>query len=287
MKRFKLLSFAVLVVAMMNSVLASAHTGFINVLSREAGSGTRDTFVELVGVVDENGDDATTVEADIQNTTSGIMQTVAGFSQAIGYSSLASMDDSIKAISIDGVEPTNETVRNGEYEIARAFNIVWNEDKLSDLHRDFMKFIYSSQASEIIEEMGYTGVDPLEEGAIEHPTYEVAELSGNISIVGSTSVTPVMEKLGEEYSKLNPGVKIDLTSNGSTAGVNGIIEGTADFGLASRAISEEEQEQVSHAAVALDAIVIVLNKSNDVDKMSLETVQKIFLGEITDWEDVE
>ena len=311
-----------------------AQEGPINVISREDGSGTRGAFVEIVGVVDENGDDMTSQAASIQNSTNGVMTTVAGDPASIGYISLGSLDDSVKAVKVDGVEATAENIKAGDYAIARPFNVAWKKDgEMSDVATDFLSYIHSADGQAIVEEEGYissAGVNEEEEAGSEEAAseegseaagseeaaseegseetaseesseeatseagseeagaelaaYEAKEgLKGDIEVVGSTSVTPLMEKLAEEYMGLNPDVKINITSNGSSAGMEAAMEGTADLGMASRELSDEEKEALEFDAIAIDGIAVVVNKENAVEDLKLEAIKNIFLGDVADW----
>lgn len=304
LKALPLLAVAGLVFSAVTPVLA--QEGSIGVVSREDGSGTRGAFVEIVGVVDEDDNDMTTLDAVIQNSTNGVMQTVAGDSQAIGYISLGSVDDSIKVVPIDGVEASAENVTNGTYPIARPFNVAWsNEGDLSEVAADFLTFIHSADGQAIVEEEGYVQVTPKadeeaateeesteesteesSEEAVELPAYEAAGLEGTVEVVGSTSVTPVMEKLAEAYSALNEGVTINITSNGSSAGMEAAMNGTADLGMASRELDEEEQAALNFDAIAIDGIAVIAHPENPISGLTLENVKQIFLGEVTEWEEV-
>lgn len=309
LKALPLLAVAGLAFSAVTPVLA--QEGSIGVVSREDGSGTRGAFVEIVGVVDEDDNDMTTLDAVIQNSTNGVMQTVAGDSQAIGYISLGSVDDSIKVVPIDGVEASAENVTNGTYPIARPFNVAWsNEGDLSEVAADFLTFIHSADGQAIVEEEGYVQVTPkadeeaateeesteesteesseeaASEEAVELPAYEAAGLEGTVEVVGSTSVTPVMEKLAEAYSALNEGVTINITSNGSSAGMEAAMNGTADLGMASRELDEEEQAALNFDAIAIDGIAVIAHPENPISGLTLENVKQIFLGEVTEWEEV-
>ncbi|MGX7106230.1 substrate-binding domain-containing protein [Hutsoniella sourekii] len=260
-----------------------AQEGPINVVSREDGSGTRGAFVEIVGVVDENDDDMTVQTAAIQNSTNGVMQAVAGDPAAIGYISLGSLDDTVKAVKVDGVEATPENVKSGDYPIARPFNLAWNNSEdLSEAAQDFVNFIHSAEGQAVVEEEGFISV--AKDGE-ELPAFEAGEVEGTIEVVGSTSVTPVMEKLQEAYNKLNDKVTINITSNGSSAGMSAAMDGTADLGMASRELSEEETAALDSDAIALDGIAVVVNNENPAEDLKLEAIKQIFLGEITTWED--
>ncbi len=312
-----------------------AQEGAINVISREDGSGTRGAFVEIVGVVDENDDDMTVQSASIQNSTNGVMTTVAGDAQAIGYISLGSLDDSVKAVKVDGVEATPENIKSGDYAIARPFNVAWSKDnEMSDVASDFLTYIHSAEGQAIVEEEGYissagtneeetseesteeatseesteeesteeatseesteeeTSEESTEEESTEEasseegaelPSYEAAGLEGTIEVVGSTSVSPLMEKLAEEYMKLNDKVTINITSNGSSAGMEAAQDGTADLGMASRELSEDENAALDSDVIAIDGIAVVVNSENPAEDLKLDTIKQIFLGEVTDW----
>ncbi|MGF3066598.1 substrate-binding domain-containing protein [Facklamia sp. P12950] len=291
-------------------VPAMAQEGPINVISREDGSGTRGAFVEIVGVVDEDDNDLTTQNATVQNQTSGVMQTVAGDPSAIGYISLGSLDDSVKALKVDGSEATPEAIKVGDYPIARPFNVAWSAEKeLSEVANDFLTFIHSQEGQAVVEEEGYISVTPAgeeldetveaeseeveseeaaesEEVESELAPYEAtAELEGTVEVVGSTSVSPLMEKLAEAYKEFQPNVEINITSNGSSAGMEAAMNDTADLGMASRELKDEEMEALKHDAIAIDGIAVVVNNENPTEEMTLEAIRGIFLGEISTWED--
>ncbi len=253
----------------------------INVVSREDGSGTRDAFTEITGVLVEEGDteqDQTYQGATIQNSTNGVMQSVGSDTYAIGYISLGSVDDTVKAINVDGVEPTGENVASGDYAIARPFNIAYSGE-LSEAAQDFWNFVFSQEGQAIVEEQGY-----IESPDATGEPFEANEnASGSISVVGSTSVTPVMEALSEAY----PGdAQVDITSNGSSAGMTAAIDGSADIGMASRELDEEEQGTLESQAVAMDGIAVIVNNENTTEDLALEEIRQIFTGEITTWDEL-
>ena len=253
----------------------------IHVITREDGSGTRGAFVEIAGVVDENEDDNTTATATVQNSTSGVMQAVAGDVHSMGYISLGSLDDSVTGLAVDGVEPTPETVASGEYKVARNFNIAYGEE-LNEATQDFYTFMFSAQAQKIVEEQGYVSVDT------ETPEYEAQDVSGEISIVGSTSVEPLMQALAEAYKEHNPNVTIDITAPGSGAGITAVIDGSADIGMASRELDEEETSQVAGVdAIAIDGIAVIVHNDNPLKDLTLEQIQSIYLGETTTWDEIQ
>ena len=272
----------------------SAQSGLITIVSREDGSGTRQAFTQIMGVTDDLGDDITTFEANIQNQTSGAMQVVANDRQAISYISLGSVDDSVKIIAVDGVMPTPETVNDGSYPIARPFLLTWGKE-LTDLQTDFLSFIHSKQGQTIVESAGFIAVSEDEskqsednsESLIDRlPDYKAtSSLKGTIELVGSTSVTPVLEQLAEAYSELT-GVKVNIQSTGSSAGIQAALEGTADFGMSSRALSEAEDEKLESSIIAQDTIAVIVNPDNPLTSLSLEDIRGIFIGGIEDWSQV-
>ncbi len=252
----------------------------IHVITREEGSGTRGAFAEIVGVVDDNGDDIITQSATVQNGTSAVMQGVEGDEYAIGYISLGSLDDSVKGLEIDGAAPTPEAIEAGDYTVARNFNVTYGQE-LSDVAQDFYDFLFSSQAQEVAVNQGYVSVGEGEE-------YEAQAMEGNISIVGSTSVQPLMEEIAQYYTDLNPSVEIDITAPGSGAGITAAIDGSADIGMASRELdADEEAEVLGVDAIAVDGIAVIVNNNNPLNGLALEDVQGIYLGDITSWADVQ
>ena len=264
---------------------ASASTspsGEVSVYSREDGSGTRGAFIELFGIEekDANGDkvDLTTPTAAITNSTSVMMTSVAGDANAIGYISLGSLNNTVKALSIDGAEATAENVKSGTYKVARPFNIV-TKDGVSDVAQDFIDYIMSSDGQKVVEENGCISV------ADNADSYKASGKSGKIVIAGSSSVTPVMEKLAEAYKALNPDVAIEVNQSDSTTGVNMATEGTCDIGMVSRELKDSETG-VTPTVIAQDGIAIIVNNASTVDGLSSEQVKGIYTGEIANWEDV-
>ena len=257
-------------------------SGLISPISREEGSGTRGAFIELFGIETKDADgnkiDNTTDTAEITNSTSVMMTTVAGNEYAIGYVSLGSLDDTVKALKIDGAEPSVDTGKAGSY--SRPFNIV-TKDGLSEVAADFVKYIMSEDGQKVVEDNGY--ISQGNEGA-----YEAAGLSGKVTVAGSSSVTPVMEKLAEAYKELNPDVEIEVQQNDSTTGVTSAIDGICDIGMASRELKDTETSQgVTGTSIALDGIAVIVNKQNPVDELTSDQVMSIFTGETQDWSDVQ
>lgn len=250
----------------------------ISVVTREDGSGTRGAFVELFGIEDADGNDAITQSAEISNSTSVVMTTVAGNPDAIGYISLGSLDDTVKALEIDGVAATVENINNGTYKVYRPFNIATKEG-LSETAQDFVNFIMSEQGQAIVAE-DYISVE-------NSGSYTPSGKTGTVTVSGSSSVTPVMQVLKEEYEALNPDVTIELQQSDSTTGVNDAIAGTSDIGMASRALKDSELEQgVVGTVIANDGIAVIVNNESTVTGLTSEQVKGIYMGELTNWSEV-
>lgn len=252
--------------------------GMISVVSREEGSGTRGAFVELVKVENADGNDATSVESVIQNNTEAVMTTVSGEKSAIGYISLGSLNDTVKALKVDDVEATPENVAEGSYKIARPFNIVTKEEP-TGAEADFIGFILSEEGQKIVEEEGYVKSPE----AKDYTPDESA--SGSIAIAGSSSVTPIMEKLVEAYKNVNPNVKIQVNMSDSTTGVQSVKDGIAQIGMASRELKDSEKD-LNKVVIAMDGIAVIVNKDNSLDSISMDNLKSVYLGEIENWEDV-
>ena len=260
-------------------------TNDISVISREEGSGTRGAFIELFGVEVKNdaGEkvDMTTEEASVTNNTSVMMTTVAGDDYAIGYISLGSLNDTVKALKIDGVEASVENIKNDTYKVARPFNIATKGD-ISEAAQDFINFIMSAEGQAVIAENGYITIDDAA------PAFEGADVSGKVVVAGSSSVTPVMEKLAEAYKAVNANVDIEIQTSDSTTGMTSTIDGVCDIGMASRELKDSEKEGGLEATViAMDGIAVVVNNNNPIDGLTAEQVRAIFTGETLTWDEVE
>lgn len=263
---------------------ATTAQGPITVVSREDGSGTRGAFIELFGIEQKNeaGEkvDYTTDDAEITNSTSVMMTTIAGNTEAIGYISLGSLNDTVKAVSIDGAEPSVDNIKSGAYKIARPFNIATGET-VSEAAADFIKYIMSDEGQAVVEENGY--ISQGSEGA-----YRAANVSGRVVVAGSSSVTPVMEKLKEAYVELNPNVTIEVQQSDSTTGMTSAIEGVCDIGMASRELKDSETEAGLRATViAMDGIAVIVNNDSPVDALTSDNVKAIFTGEAVNWEELQ
>lgn len=245
----------------------------INVITREEGSGTREAFQKIVNLEDP------VQEALIQNGTDQIISYVADDPYGIGYISLGSLNDMVKAAKVDGVSPSEETIMNGSYKISRPFVLVYREG-LKEAAQDFYDFIFSKEGQDLVKKAGYV---PVKQDA---PSYHVKEISGTVNISGSTSVGPLMEQLKEAYEQLNPNAQIDITQNGSSAGITGAAQGTNDFGMSSRELTESEKD-VTGVVMALDGIVVILNKENPLDDVSLSTIRDIYSGKLLNWKEIQ
>ena len=256
----------------------------IAVISREDGSGTRGAFVELFGVEQKNdaGEkvDYTTVEATVTNNTSVMMTTVANDEYAIGYISLGSLNDTVKAVKIDGVDASVENIKNGTYTVNRPFNLAV-QGELSEAAQDFLNYIMSAEGQAVIEEEGYIKID---EAAV---SFESNGAEGKVVVAGSSSVTPVMEKLKEAYVTANTNVTIEINTSDSSTGVSSAIEGTCDIGMASRALKDTETaEGVNEVTIAKDGIAVIVNNNNPVEDLTTETVKNIYVGDILTWSEI-
>lgn len=255
----------------------------IAVTSREEGSGTRGAFVELFGIEqkDANGNkvDYTTLDADITNSTSVMMTSVAGNPFAIGYISLGSLNDTVKAVEIDGAAPSAAAIKTGDYKISRPFNVATKGD-VSPAAQDFLSFILSAEGQAVVEKGGYIKVD---DGA----AFQSSNPTGKVVVAGSSSVTPIMEKLKEAYLAQVSGVTIEVQQSDSTTGMTSVLDGVCDIGMASRALKDSELEKgLTPTAIALDGIAVIVSNDNPTDALTSEQVKNIFTGELTEWSEV-
>ena len=245
-------------------------------VSREYVSGTRGAFIELLGIEEKNGDekvDNTTDEAQITNSTSVMLTTVAGDDYAIGYVSLGALDDSVKAVKIDGAEATADNVKSGDYKVSRPFNIATKEGSESELAKDFISFILSKEGQAVVDDNAepFSGSNP----------------SGKIVVGGSSSVSPLMEKLIEAYKENNPDAEIELQTTDSTTGMTSAIDGTYDIGMASRELKDTElSEGLKAQVIATDGIAVIVNKNSTIDELSSDQVKSIYTGETLTWDEV-
>ncbi len=261
----------------------SAGSSPISVISREDGSGTRGAFIELFGVEQKNdaGEkvDYTTEKAEITSSTAVMITTVEGNKNAIGYISLGSLDESkVKALEIDGAVASVENIKSGTYKVSRPFNIA-TKGEATGLAKDFIDFIMSEQGQAVVEEAGY--ISEGNTGAFNGTLPE-----GSITVGGSSSVTPVMEKLKEAYLALNTAAQIEVQQTDSTAGMSATMEGICDIGMASRELKDSELAELTPTVIALDGIAVIVNLENEVDALTSEQVKAIFTGEVTDWSEI-
>lgn len=255
----------------------------ISVISREDGSGTRGAFIELFGIEEKDASgekvDNTTEEANITNSTSVMLSTVADNEYAIGYVSLGSLNDTVKALKVDGAEATEENIKSGEYKVARPFNIA-TKGNVSEVAQDFINFILSTEGQEVVSESGYIALDGVQ-------AYAGSKPAGKVSIAGSSSITPVMEKLKEAYLKINAQAEIEIQESDSTTGMTSVAEGICDIGMASREVKEEELAKGLNATViATDGIAVVVNKANTLDNITSDQVKSIYVGDALSWDEI-
>lgn len=253
----------------------------ISVVTREEGSGTRDAFTELTGVLVKDGDnktDNTTTSAVTINSTEAVITNVKDNDAAIGYISLGSLNDTVKALKIGGVEATADNVKSGDYAVSRPFNIAYKSE-LSDVAQDFVDYIMSSDGQKIVSDNGYVTVS-------ENAAYSGKKPSGKISVAGSSSVSPVMEKLAEAYQKVNTNAKVEIQTSDSSAGMQSAMGGTCDIGMASRDLKDEEKSALKAETIAKDGIAVIVNNANTCDDLTLDQVKSIYTGETTVWSDI-
>lgn len=280
----KAVSFLIAAITMaMTFAGCAGSTDNITVVSREDGSGTRGAFVELFGVEvkNENGEkvDMTTDAAEITNSTAVMMTTVAANENAIGYISLGSLSSDVRAVKIDGAEASVENIKNGSYKVSRPFNIA-TKSEISDAAADFISFILSDEGQQAVEDNGY--ISSGSTGA-----FTGGNVSGKITIAGSSSVYPVMEKLTEAYKAINPEADIELQQSDSSTGMSDTIEGMCDIGMASRDLKDSELEAgLTSAVIATDGIAVIVSPESSVSQLTSEQVRAIFTGEVTTWGEV-
>lgn len=251
----------------------------INVVSREEGSGTRGAFIELFGVEVKNADgtkkDMTTKDAQVVNNTEIVLSNVASDDYGIGYVSLGSLNDKVKALQINGVDATEANVKNGSYKISRPFNIVTKGEK-TGVAKDFIDFILSADGQKVVSK-SYIAVNE------QAPAYAGSKPSGKVVVAGSSSVTPIMEKLKEAYVKINPNANVEILMSDSTTGINAAINGTCDIGMASRDLKDTEKDKVGTTQIAIDGIGVIVNKNNPLKTLTNDEVRKIYVGETKEW----
>ena len=222
--------------------------------------------------------DNTTEEANITNSTSVMMSTVAGNEYAIGYISLGSLDDSVKAVKVDGAEATEDNIKDGSYKVARPFNIATKEE-VSEVTQDFIDYILSEEGQEIVSDNGYISLDDVK-------PYAGSKPEGKIVVAGSSSISPVMEKLKEAYLKVNTSAEIEIQTSDSTTGMTSAIDGICDIGMASRELKDEEKEQLKATVIATDGIAVIVNKANPMDELTSDQIKEIYTGEVLAWDEL-
>lgn len=281
-----MMAFALTAACAAGTVMTASAADFdtaaeISVFSREDGSGTRGAFIELFGIEQKDADgnkmDMTTEEAAITNSTSVMMTSVANDEYAIGYISLGSLNDTVKAVSIDGAAPSVDTVKDGSYKVVRPFNIVVKEDTLTAVDQDFINYILSADGQAVVSENGYIALDTQE-------AFESDLSEGKIVVGGSSSVSPVMEKLAEAYQEINTNAEIEIQTTDSSTGVSSTLDGTYNIGMASRELKDTETEQGAAAVkIADDGIAVIVNNDNPASDLSSDQVLAVYTGEVTTW----
>ncbi len=261
----------------------AASSKNITVVSREDGSGTRGAFIELVGVEQKDSSgkkiDMTSEDAVVVNSTATVITTVAGDESSIGYISLGALNSTVKAVKVGGVEATADNVKNGSYKLSRPFNIA-TKGTPNELSQDFINYIMSADGQKIVEDNGY--ISESNTG-----TFTSAGSTGKIVVAGSSSVTPVMEKLIEGYKKVNSGATIELQESDSTTGMTAVKDGTCDIGMASRELKDSEKSAgLTSQAIALDGIAVVVNAKNSISDMTIDQIKSVYTGETTEWSKV-
>lgn len=259
------------------------ETSDVTIVSREDGSGTRGAFIELFGIEEKQDDgtkvDMTTTDAQITNNTSVMLTTVADNEYAIGYVSLGSLNDSVKALKIDGAEATAENIENGSYKVSRPFNIAVKKDLNNEVAKDFMSFIMSTEGQKVVADEKYIAVADVKDYAGTKP-------SGSCVVGGSSSVSPLMEKLIEAYKAVNPNASIELQTSDSTTGMTSTIEGSYDIGMASRELKDEEAAELEPTVIATDGIAVIVNNANPLDELSADQVKDIYVGNVSTWDEL-
>ena len=259
------------------------ETSDVTIVSREDGSGTRGAFIELFGIEEKQDDgtkvDMTTTDAQITNNASVMLTTVADNEYAIGYVSLGSLNDSVKALKIDGAEATAENIENGSYKVSRPFNIAVKKDLNNEVAKDFMSFIMSTEGQKVVADEKYIAVADVKDYAGTKP-------SGSCVVGGSSSVSPLMEKLIEAYKAVNPNASIELQTSDSTTGMTSTIEGSYDIGMASRELKDEEAAELEPTVIATDGIAVIVNNANPLDELSADQVKDIYVGNVSTWDEI-
>ncbi len=275
---------AVLMAASAGMTAMAAASGDITVVSREDGSGTRGAFIELMGVEEKDADgnkvDNTTESAKITNSTAVMLSTVAEDVNAIGYISLGSLNDTVTAVKIDGAEASAEAIEDGSYKVVRPFNIATTAE-VSDAAADFISYIMSTEGQAVVADNGYIPVKDTE-------AYAATDAEGKVVVAGSSSVTPVMEKLAESYQAVNDKVTIEVQQSDSTTGIQSAIDGLCDIGMASRELKDSELEAgLTPTVIAQDGIAIIVNNDSGITELTSEQVKDIYTGNITTWEELQ
>lgn len=252
----------------------------ISAVTREEGSGTRNSFCEILNIVSENDRDGITPDAEVTNSTAVMIHSVSGYKNAIGYISSGSMSKLVKAVKIDGVLPTAQNITDGKYPVTREFLLVTGGD-LSDGAEDFMKFVFSSQGAQIIQKCGFV---PTKSPSNSYSASLGRDRKYIVNISGSTSVAPIIDAMAEAYMDLNPGASVEIQQNGSSAGIHDVLENVSEIGMSSRSLTQSEiKSGITSSVVAFDGIAVIVNHSNPVSDLTSGQVRSIFNGNVKEW----
>lgn len=247
----------------------------ISVISREDGSGTKKSFIEQMGLI-KNGEDGgyidmTTDDAVVVNSTNNAIKAVELDKTAIAYISLASLDDSVKAVKIEGVNPSRENIESGDYKLQRPFSLAYREDSMTDLSKDFLEFIKSKDAKDLIEGEDLIALSNDKE-------YKSKNLEGKLTITGSSSLKSIVDKLSQKYESLNENVDVEVLSNESLTGLRNVSDGVVDIAMVSNKV---EDESLNSEIFAIDGIAIIVNKENDlINDLNISELRSIYKGDI-------
>lgn len=276
--------------------MSAIYAEQIRPITREMGSGTRSAFVDIFDIKAQRGGkkvDAISQKAEVTNSTGVMILSVSNAKNAIGYISLGSLNERVKALKIDGVAPSVANVGNKSYKIVRPFNVAFKRDSKNALIADFLSFTQSKNAVQIIQKAGYIAIPSDNQNAPKgtktspQSNYKSQDLQGKLVIAGSSSITPLMEKLQEAYIALNPRAEVDILQSDSTMGINATSENIADIAMVSRELTKGEIARgLVVQVLAMDALVVIVNKNNALENLSAEAIKQIFLGQITKWSEL-
>lgn len=288
-KIFMAIASGLLAVGIGVAAVGCSGAGDISVYNRESGSGTRDAFLELLGI-DEA--ELNTGVAQLASTAA-VITGVAGDKKAIGYASLGSVDSTVKALSVDGVAPTEETVADGTYKIARPFVLMYDETTLAqnDLLDAFIAYLKSADAQQVIAEKGYVSVvSDATAYAVPTEAFTVTEIEAS----GSTSVNPLMTALADKFETMvkeanGQDVSVTVSGGGSGQGIADANSGKTEIGMASKEVkkgTDVTNENVTILQLCADGIAVIVNKANPATDIALDNLKKIYTDKALNWSDI-